>query len=114
MVVIVFSSSFDWYYIHGSRMYVTYIKRNSRTLHVGSIISSKSFFFKMAKKHDTGFWKSGADIDKKNFNHVICFSIGNKDENAPRVDCHSIQGFPSSCRQVIHHTPVHIQSTSLL
>jgi len=32
---IVFSSSYHWYYIHGSRMYITHIKENSRTKYGG-------------------------------------------------------------------------------
>jgi len=49
MVGIVYSGSFHLYYIHGSRMYKTQIKRNSRTTFVVLKIQEgktlKSFFF---------------------------------------------------------------------
>mgnify|MGYP000725364375 CR=1 FL=1 len=38
MVGIIFSNYFLWYYRHASRMYITHIKRNSRTLYVVSTI----------------------------------------------------------------------------
>jgi len=45
MVGIVFLSSFYWYYIHGARMYITCIKRNSiekyRERKISNLIFSK-------------------------------------------------------------------------
>jgi len=54
MVGIVFSSSFHWYYIHGSRMYIFKIVRNSRTQYVASTIQGgiilKVVFLNVTKK----------------------------------------------------------------
>ena len=43
MVGIVFSNSFHCNYIHSTRMYITRIKRNSRTLYVVKIIHGSIF-----------------------------------------------------------------------
>ena len=55
MVGIIFSSSFLWYYINGSRLHITLIKFNSRTsyvawiMHIGETVKSL-FFLNMTKK----------------------------------------------------------------
>ena len=56
MVGIVFSSSFYWYYIYGSKMYITHITHNSKTLYIhedskiqGWVSNLKSFFSKLRK-----------------------------------------------------------------
>jgi len=38
MVGFVFSNYFNWYFIHGSKMYITHINRNTRTQYVVSNI----------------------------------------------------------------------------
>ena len=56
-------SSCHWYYLHGSRMYITHIKRDSRTPYVvlkiktGEVKLQSRFFSQNVETHDTGFWK---------------------------------------------------------
>jgi len=56
MVGILFSSSLHWYNIHDSRMYITHMKHNSRTLYIhvvskiqGWVSNLMSFFSKRRK-----------------------------------------------------------------
>jgi len=51
MVGIVFSISFYWCYIHGSRMFKTHIKRDSRTLFVVTIIQRGGWGVKDSKSN---------------------------------------------------------------
>jgi len=60
MVGIFFLSSFHWPDIHGSKMYITHIKHNSRTLYVVSniqVVKLQSRFSQNDKKHNTDFLK---------------------------------------------------------
>ena len=57
MVEFVFSSSFYWYFKHGSIMYITHLKRYSKTMYEvekkyrGEGIISMSFFFSKLRKN---------------------------------------------------------------
>ena len=57
MVEILFSSSSYWYFIHGSIMYITHLKRYSKTMYEvekkyrGEGIISMSFFFSKLRKN---------------------------------------------------------------
>jgi len=59
MVGLVFSSSFHWYYMHGSRMYITHIKHNFRTLYQvlkrDMVKLSTSVFFSKCRNTRYGF-----------------------------------------------------------
>ena len=64
MLEIVSSSSFHWYYIHGSRMCRTHITHNFRTLYVVSKIqggiTSNLIFLQMTQKNT--LWVSGNEV----------------------------------------------------